>query len=84
MIAIEEMAGIHERPEIKFGLAVKLSSDTIGDTTRLRDRLAHAYNALADLGDLARVGDRIVQDQNLSSTIEAKVIDASDGPPKKS
>ena len=69
MIAIEDFAEIHERPEVKFGQTVKLSSSTVTDTGKLRDKAARAYNALADIGDLKRVGGRIIEHQQLASAI---------------
>jgi hypothetical protein len=72
MIAIEDMARLHERPEIKFGEVVKLPAETVEKISGLRGQLAQAYNALAGIGDLNPVGDRIVSGPDLVSAIDAE------------
>jgi hypothetical protein len=72
MAAIEDMARIHERPEIKFGQEVDLPADIIEGTARMREKLAHAYNSLADLGDLERVEGRIAKGRDLSGEVKSE------------
>lgn len=75
MIAIEDFARIHERPEVKFGQTVELSSKTVADTGNLRARAALAYNALAHIGELKQVGSRIVEAQELANAIGSEAAD---------
>jgi hypothetical protein len=56
---LNEMLPEHVKPKVPLGMMASLSDETVKNIGYIRAQFAEAYNALAEIGDLDRVGDRI-------------------------